>query len=273
MQWSRVKSILIGILIVVDAFLLMTLMGGHIVERQRENEKTDHFISILNRKGVLTGEEFRLPETMSLPMLEVDRSKNDEDAFTKGLLGDQIERYEDSSGSTIFSSSFGSISWSADGKIYGYFIPNGYSMPTTERDARLMTAKLLERCGISSSVQIEADINEKNAFATFDTAGARVFNRFLRLTFGDEQISVNGWWTFQTPYMVRTNNYVSCEASDSILALLSMEPSIGLIDSAEIGYVLLDSTGRRLSITPCCRIMTDQGEFFVDSLKNIVIYE
>lgn len=271
MQWSRVKSILIGILVVVDVFLLLTLMGGHLVELQREEEKTNHFISILASKGILAGDDFYLPEMMSLPMLEVDRSKNDEDAFTKGLLGEQIERYEDSEANTIYSSSSGNIIWSVDGKIYGHFLPDGYSVPTTERDMRLMTAKLLEHCGINSSVQIEVDMQARNASATFETAGVPVFNRFLQLGFGDDQIVINGWWTFQTPYMVRTNNYVSCEASDSILALLNIDSSIQSIDSAEIGYVLLNSTGRRLSITPCCRIITDQGEFFVDSLKNIVI--
>ena len=273
MQWSRVKSILLVILIIVDAFLIMTLAGGYVAERRSAEEKTEHFVSILSEKGVLTGEEFYLPEMMSLPMLEVDRNKNDEDSFTKGLLGSQVERYENSEGRTIYSSPSGNINWTADGKIFGHFVPDSYIMPSTERDIRLLTAKLLEHCGISSAVEIEVNVEERNAFATFDTAGAPVFNRFLQMTFVDEQIKINGWWTFQTPYMVRTNNYVSCEASDAILALLSIESSIQSIDKAELGYVMLNSTGRRLSIVPCCRIVTEQGEFFVDSLKNIAIYQ
>ena len=272
MQWSRVKSILVAILIVVDTFLLMTLLGGYYVEHRRETEKSENFITILAEKQVSAAEGFRLPEMQSLPMLEVDRSKNDEDAFTKGLLGEQMERAEEPDGNTLYTSSIGSVEWSFDGKISGTFRPEDYLAPSSERDMRLMTAKLLEHCGISSSVEIEVDLKQSCAAASFDTAGAPVFNRFLQLTFEEEKISISGWWTFQTPYMVRTNNYVSCEAADSILTLLREVPEIRSIDSAEIGYVLSSATGRRTSIVPCCRILTNQGEFFVDSLKNIVIY-
>ena len=72
--------------------------------------------------------------------------------------------------------------------------------------------------------------------------------------------------------MVRTNNYVLCEPTDAILMLLDTEPSVSRIDSAEIGYVLLTGGGRQTSIVPCCHIYTDSGEYFVDSLKNTVIY-
>lgn len=272
MQWSRVKSILVVILVIVDAFLLATLLGGYVVEHKRENDKTEHFISVLQGKSVSTGEEFYLPKMQSLPMLEVDRSKNDEDAFTKGLLGEEMERTEDSDGNTLYSNAMGTLQWGSDGKLTGYFTPDGYQMPSGERDLRVLTAKILERCGISSSIQIEVDLASNCASAAFDTAGAPVFNRFLKFSFGERQVIVGGWWTFQTPYMVQTNNYVNCEAADAILALLKEETSVSKIESAELGYVLTDTTGRRTSIVPCCRILTDRGEFFVDSLKNIVIY-
>lgn len=271
MQWSKVKSILVFILIIVDAFLLFTLLRDYVVEYQKETEKNEHFVAVLSGKGISTGEDFRLPEMLSLPMLEVDRSKNDEDSFTKGLLGDLMERTEGAEGNTLYVSPQGNVEWSADGKIFGYFLQSGYKLPDSENEMRVATAKILEHCGIKSSIQIEVQLDKKVAIASFDTAGAPVFNRYLEFTFGEEQVAVSGWWTFQTPYMVRTNNYVTCEAADSILALLREAPDVRRIDSVEIGYVLSNSTGRRTSIVPCCRILTNHGEYFVDSLKNIII--
>lgn len=271
MQWSKVKSILILILLIVDAFLLVNLFGSYYTEYWRETEKNENFSIVLSRKGIEADDNFRLPKTISLPMLEVDRNKSDEDAFTEGLLGEKMERTETPDGGTIYDSPLGRIEWSVEGKIFGSFAFENYTEPASDREMRVSTAKILEGCGISSSVQIETDSERMQAIAVFDTAGAPVFNRSLCFTFGEERISVNGWWTFQTPYMVRTNNYVLCESTDAILTLLNEETSISRIDAAENGYILLTGGGRQTSIVPCCRIVTDCGEFFVDSLKNTVI--
>ena len=272
MQWSKVKSILILILLIVDAFLLVNLFGGYYTEYCREADKNESFLTVLARHGAAASADFRLPHATSLPMLEVDRSKSDEDTFTEGLLGTDMKRTEAPDGGTTYESALGTVEWSAEGKICGSFAPNGYRMPTSDREMRVSTAKILEGCGISSSVQIETNAEKMQAIATFDTAGAPVFNRSLCFTFGETRISIIGWWTFQTPYMVRTNNYVLCEPTDAILTLLDVETSISRIDSAEIGYVLLTGGGRQTSIVPCCRIETDSGEYFVDSLKNTVIH-
>ena len=272
MQWSKVKTILILILLIVDAFLLVNLFSGYYTEYWRETEKNENFLTVLTRNGVSADDDFRLPAAVSLPMLEVDRSKNDEDIFTEGLLGADMKRTEAPDGGTTYESANGVVEWSAEGKIFGSFSPDAYRRPGSEREMRVMTAKILEGCGIGSSVQIETNADKTQTIATFDTAGAPVFNRSLCFTFGEKGISVIGWWTFQTPYMVRTNNYVLCEPTDAILMLLDAEPSVSRIDSAEIGYVLLTGGGRQTSIVPCCHIYTDSGEYFVDSLKNTVIY-
>ena len=271
MQWSKVKTILIFILLVVDSFLLIHLLGGYYAEYRREMAKNEDFLTVLSNKGVGADAMFTLPKAVSLPTLEVDRSKNDEDAFTRGLLGEGMERTEAVDGGTSYDSARGHIEWSAEGKIEGAFVPESYQRPTSEREMRVMLAKILEGCGISSAVRIEADADEMSASASFYTAGAPVFNRSLRFTFDEENVAVSGWWTFQTPYMVRTNNYVLCEPTDAVLALLDAETSIRSVTSAEIGYVLMTGSGRQTSIVPCCRIITDRGEFFVDSLKNVVI--
>lgn len=271
MQWSKVKTILIFILLVVDSFLLIHLFSGFYTEYRREAVKNEDFLTVLSNKGVGADALFTLPKALSLPTLEVDRSKNDEDAFTRGLLGEEMERTESVDGSTSYDSALGHVEWSAEGKIAGGFTPEGYQCPESEREMRVMLAKILEGCGIGSAVRIETDAAEMSAAAAFDTAGAPVFNRSLRFVFDAGGIAVSGWWTFQTPYMVRTNNYVLCEPTDAILALLDAETSIRSITSAEIGYVLVTGSGRQTSIVPCCRIITDRGVFFVDSLKNVII--
>ena len=238
---------------------------------QNFGEKNEYFLTILTREGIAAAEDFSLPETLLLPMLEVDRNKTDEDLFTKGLLGENMERTEDAAGNTVYQSPLGKIVWSTEGKVQGAFSPANYEYPRSEREMRVRTAQILETCGISSTIKIEANLEEQSVSSGFDTAGAPVFNRNLRFVFGASEILVDGWWTFQTPYMVQTNNYVVCEPTDAILTLLKEEPSVNQIDAAAVGYILLTNAGRQISIVPCCRITTEQGVFFVDSLKNTVL--
>ena len=82
MQWSRVKSILILILLLVDGFLIINIAGKYVSHSYRMAENAHHIMEILERRSITA--DFDLPEAHTLPVLQIDRSRADEDKFAAG---------------------------------------------------------------------------------------------------------------------------------------------------------------------------------------------
>ena len=81
MQWSRVKSILIVILLVANGFLAFNIAGKYVSRYYRETETAHNMTVILTARGIEPGRALTLPEAHSLPVLQIDRSRPDEDTF------------------------------------------------------------------------------------------------------------------------------------------------------------------------------------------------
>ncbi|MFR4971998.1 MAG: hypothetical protein ACLUB2_00615 [Butyricicoccus pullicaecorum] len=96
-----------------------------------------------------------------------------------------------------------------------------------------------------------------------------MFNRVITLTFEKEQILLSGVWTFGMPYITKSGNYVTFAAADALFILIS-GTEIEQITGMEQGFLLSESGGGRVQLTPGWRINTNTGSSFVDSLKKSV---
>lgn len=93
MQWDKVKTILLAILLVVDSFLAWNLSQNFIASCRRDHEVLANVRTLLNESGIQLAEEFSIPAGESLPALEAERSIYAEEAAAAALLGaDEIGR-------------------------------------------------------------------------------------------------------------------------------------------------------------------------------------
>lgn len=264
MQWSRVKSILILILLLVDGFLIINIAGKYVSHSYRMAENAHHIMEILERRSITA--DFDLPEAHTLPVLQIDRSRADEDRFAAGLLGKELVRTEQPDGSTVYyESAYGELNWRDGGVVSGTLKPEDYKKPTQEEDARTYAKTILQRAGISAALDWNAE--HLTVTASFPTAGVPVFNRELTLMFREDEIELMGWWTFGMPYITKSGNYVNFLATDALFYLISKN-EVTRIDSMQLGFLLSESGGGRVQMTPGWRVETDVGAFFVDSLKK-----
>lgn len=79
-QWSRVKTILIIILLFVDSFLLCTLGGKVWFAYQRGQEVRAHVQTVLQKNGMTLADSMKIPGTAMMPQLSIDRSRAGEAA-------------------------------------------------------------------------------------------------------------------------------------------------------------------------------------------------
>lgn len=267
MQWSRVKSILIVILLLVDGFLLLNVAGKYFSRSYRAAENAHNITEILTARGIETGKSFALPEAGALPVLQVDRSRSDEDAFSTGLLGEDAVREDKPDGATSYVSTVGTLTWSGGGEVAGAFLPSDYVLPDAAREMEHLTQTLLQEAGVTSPVLLEINETEAAVSVHFTTAGVPVFNRALTFRFAPDKIVLSGWWTFGMPYTTKSGSYVTCAAADAIFTLIAKN-TVARIDELESGFLLTENGGGRVQMTPGWRIETDSGSFFVDSLKK-----
>lgn len=269
MQWSRTKTILIVILLVVDGFLLFNIAGKFVSRYYRQTENAHTIVEILSARGIEIDPDFSLPDTQALPVLQVDRSRTDEDRFSYGLLGDDALSSEQTSGNAVqYSSDRGALTWRDGGNVSGVLTPDGYTQPADTKQAQTEAERLLTNAGLTTG-NLTLAASDLTVTASFPTAGVAVFNRVITLTFEKDQITVSGMWTFGMPYITKSGNYVTFAAADALFSLIS-GTEIEQVTGMEQGFLLSESGSGRVQMTPGWRIDTNAGSFFVDSLKKSV---
>lgn len=265
MQWSRVKSILIFILLLVDGFLIVNIAGKYVSNYYRMRENAHNIMGILERRGISASFDF--PEAHTLPVLQIDRSRADEDKFAAGLLGETLVRTEQPDGGTVYyESTYGTLNWRDGGVVEGTLIPEAYDRPKDRTEAEAYAQSILQKAGITVPLDWKST-DTLHVTASFLTAGVPVFNRELTLVFKEKEIGVMGWWTFGMPYITKSGNYINFLATDALFHFVSKN-EVSQIDGMQLGFLLSESGGGRVQMTPGWRVETNKGSFFVDSLKK-----
>lgn len=267
MQWSRVKTILIVLLLLVDGFLACMLGGKAFSAYQRRQETMEHLGRVLAEYGMELDEDLSIPGDAMMPQLNIDRNRADEAAAAAALLGGEVERTEGEGGSR-FTSSRGEVVWGESGEISARLQPEDYTRPPAS-EVRAQAERLLEDAGLRAS-GMEWSAEGDTARAHFKTAGYEVFNRSISVTFSEDAIYIIGLWTFGTPYATKSDLYASYNPMDALLQFAKLGLA-SRIDAVEPGLLLTNAAGNQFQLGPIWRIRTDTGTYFVDPLKKEVV--
>lgn len=263
MQWSRVKSIFVIILLAVDSFLLFNFTGKYVSEYTRKQTLEKNMRVILAESDVALAENFKLPGDCSMPQLMIDRDRTKEADAAVTLLGGAATRGEEG-GVTRFESPDGQANWDENGQLTAVLHPKGYTRPALDQ-MQLEAEQLLQRAGFAvNGLSWSADGASVTVYSRF--VGYPVFNRSLTVSFDDEKIQIDGRWTFDTPYTTKSNAYTTYNPVDALL-LFAQTKQARKIKELEAGLMLSSGAGNRFQLVPVWCIKTEKGEFYVDSMK------
>ena len=116
MKASRLKTLVIVILLLVNAFLLFLLLSRRAEQTQAYERTVEQLCELFARSGV-SFDRALLPENSDVYALSPERSSTREMAFAKSLLGDDVSAFDSGGGISRYSSSLGSCSLRSGGTV------------------------------------------------------------------------------------------------------------------------------------------------------------
>lgn len=179
MRWSRIKNIIILLLVVVNGFLLALVGFRAWRTEQGERETRERMIEILANNGI----EF-LPEEVpgEMPLTAWQTTPETPGETQAGELVGELRSVESAGGRITYTGAKGTAAFSSDGEVQADFLPNAW--PCDKERIPSATVEILNALGLSS-VRV-TDRREEDSAVTVTVIqlweGKPVFDRTLTLT-------------------------------------------------------------------------------------------
>ncbi len=267
MQWDKVKSILLAILLVVDSFLAWNLSQNFLARSQRDRETFANVKALAGQEGVTFAPGFSIPAGGSLPALEAERSIRAEEQAAAALLGEDPLREENEDGATRYANASGeNIRFSRDGSIVARLKID--RMPQGRSDA----VRLAEQrfAGFPMHGGLLQATDESAVRLTAEIAGVPLFDRELVIRFEDGWANVSGRWTLELPYTT-TGASIYYDGADALLTYAYQAEADTVIYDMALGYRLGEENAGRIPLVVCWRIVTARGDEFLDTSKMTIL--
>lgn len=277
MQWNKVKSILIVLLLAVNLFLCANILLRYFSEEEGRAEIRRNVVTVLERQGITCGDDVLLRKNVRPIPFETERQRSKESAFARALLGGTITEKEYEDGSSVFRSRRDQITWKANGSVEGTLTLEQEDFPKNEKEAAEYVRFIMNKSGLECSAGMISTVKNGGNYEneiSYKIDGISVFNCVLKVILkSDETIELAGRWNFGELYEISVENQRVYPEEDVLLTFVKQVPGITHIDRASLTYYMADGTGGKTQFIPAWRIVTDDGEFCVDAMKKTILEE
>ena len=267
MPWSKIKNIVLVILVITNLALLVlvggqSIQGSRLLSRAREDS-----IQFLRSRGVEVDESV-IPQSMDLRPQIVERDLEGEERAASVLLdgpvtvqarGGEVYRYFNEKGSVQFHS---------DGTVSAQLEKGALSLGE-DRSAGCLA--LMERMGLQGSI-LEEEGDELVFRQTWK--GSPLFTQQVTLICQDGSLAAI---TSGRQLLGRPQEDPARETISVATALINFLNGVGTlgdvcnrIDAIEPGYAAVASLSGPTQLTPVWRITTDTGAYQLDTVTGAV---
>lgn len=268
MEWSKIKNIIILMLVAVNFFLLIL-----VVQRQRQSSLLNEQ-AIQNAMTVLEGNGIHasrstIPSKAGFYTIQVSRDRELEEKIAASVLGNfsitelggGVVSYTGISGKALFRSNGDfSISLSAGSCTAG---KEGIS----SHAAKLL--KTLQFCAGPNAVSMQKEGNTTTIKAKLEVRGAQVFNGSAVLTYEGSQLrSIAGKRFTGKPQVgaERKNSLSTLTVLFLLLRHVNQEGDIcNKITQISTGYQIPSSLSDPVQLSPVWKISTDTGLYYINA--------
>ena len=259
------ERIVIVILLLLDVFLLSTVLSDRAESRRSDSETVERLTAFLAENGI-TAEEDAVSIRSAPPRMKLLRSSQREAEIARVLLGRTTP--EDLSGNIFFyRTGGGQIIFRGSGEVAALF--SGGEIPlrgSAERTAR----RLMRRAGAEAELREsgETETGEPYAELMFCQDGYPVYNASLQFDFSENGLyMITGTRLFDTP--VPDTDSALMNSVSVLLRFAELTKSEGIICSRLLecrpGYLLSVVVSGENTLTPVWQIRTDAGTFLINA--------
>ena len=269
MEWSKLKNVILLMLLFVNAILLLLVGSQASQDRRYQAETRQAAQAVLEQGGIdFTLDEF--PDDLALPVTTVTRDRTGEEGVAAALLG-EVTLEGESEVRPRYSGPGGVAECSVNGSFTIRLTAGTWTLGE-DQDYEASSQACLEAMGFTGALS-GTDRNGKETVLTYYQSweGSPLFSCTVRLHWqGEDLIQVEGQ---------RLDGTVSATASKSLLStptiLVRFLAGINeggyvcsRIDAMEGGYLLSSNTTRQVQLTPVWRFVTDTGTYYVNAVTG-----
>lgn len=269
MEWSKIKNIIIVLLLLVNAFLLLLVGGQMIRDRHVRREAMENAGRILAQNGITVTDEAleEMGERALLPATAA-RSGETELALARALLGEDAAGEEQSGSLRLYTGQAGTVLFRASGEFSAEL-----SAPLpVEGDPSAQALSLLEKAGLEGEV-MEETADGTAAVVTLRQLldGHPLYTCCIRFFYEDGSLTAVSGTVLPSGQAVFSEQTVL----DGPTALIRFLSAIG--DSGDIcssvtalrpGYRMTPSFASGLYLQPVWLVSTDASEYYLDGMTG-----
>ena len=245
MEWSKMKNIILLILLCTNAALLAIVLNQSFQERQAKEQARADAILFLQQGGIQV-EDSAVPQSTDLVLQKAERDQSGEKRLAAALLGDSVSVQDRGGGVYLYRSAAGSVQFHSDGSFQAALEPSAFPLgdQTPEEHAR----QLMSQLGFTAQVLAAEDVGGVQVVQLQQLwQGVPVFNLQVTLNYTDQGLSAiaSGRVRFST-------------------GLNALGDVCSRIDSIVPGYTCSVSLTEGMVLTPVWYITTDTGGYQLD---------
>ncbi len=271
MEWSKIKTIIILILLILNAFLLAIVGGQELQSRRIREENREQAVELLAANGIAV-DAGALPQELSLPTLTFGSGEDIPagQSLARVLLGEDLQQ-EESGVRALYESALGQMEAYATGRFTAQLAQGAHPLAGQSEEAHAQA--LLEQMGLEvrfSSRQERLD----GASVTFQQLwnGYPVFNCQVTLIYQGEALrELEG--TLLPPQTSSSRQEETLTVPTLLVRFLSQRNESGQMFSQILsmtpGYRF--SGSRPFTLTPVWHFSTDTGEYLLSALDGSLL--
>ena len=267
MEWPKLKNIIILILLLVNGFLLVLVVGREFQVNRYEHSALTQAGQVLAQNGITVEDDLLSRAARdSLVPLTVQRDLQAEMDIAQTLLGTQAVRTDQGSGLYGYDSDRGSALFRANGDVSVTLV----DCPLDGQDPSDHAASLLEQMGLDGEV-LDIQTDRGQTTVTFHQLlnGVPVYTCRLTFTYdSDSLLSISG--TLMTGTVTPVSGVAS--SLDLPTALISFLRGVldrgdvcSAIHDLQLGYRSSQAFGSDIQLTPTWSITTNISSYYLDT--------
>lgn len=260
MEWSKLKNIILAILVCTNLALLAIVGRQEIQSNYRSHQARQEALQFLADRGVSVAEEARIPDRIAQHPMVVERSPEREGELAAALLGDGVQIQDRGAGVYRYTNENGYLQFHSDGSLQGEFAAGAFPGDTEQACLDLllrldMTCETLDKGEKSDTFrQRWEDAPIFNQQVTVETEGGsiRSLNAFRRLV---GQPQADGSRDTVTVATALVNLYQGITELGDVCSR---------VDGIVPGYATATALNGPMTLTPVWRVETDTGAYQLD---------
>jgi len=273
-EWGRVKTILIGFLLLVNAILLVVYVQRRSETAAIEEEDKQNLVRLLEARGVSVSADVLPDSGETAAVYELPRNLEQELALVERILG-QAEAADQGGNIMLYESEAGNARFRGEGNFdFTFSQPLALDLP---KDMLRGVEDFLRQAGYAINGDNRLIPVDNGYYAVFgqEIDGYPIFdqNMTAQLSADGALAGLSGRWVMGTP--VRIQEQSAKSAAFALLSFVDILENAGTpcsqITEVKLGYITDSAGNGYVRLTPVWRITADGVMRYVDSLTGNLV--